>query len=61
MNFFEESGRNIQLAFEGGQRVAHTMMAAPAHLVRRLKARLRAISHNPHRQASPRCAGPRRG
>jgi hypothetical protein len=60
MNVFEESGRTIQLAFEGGQRIAHAMMARPARSVSRFKERLRMIRHHSRRQASPRCAGHRR-
>jgi hypothetical protein len=60
MNVFEDSGRTIQLAFEGGQRIAHAVMAGPTHLVSRFKERLRMIRHHPRRQANPRCGGHRR-
>ena len=61
MNVFEDSGRTIQLAFEGGQRIAHAMMAGPTQLVSRFKGRLRVVRHHPGRQANPRSGGHRRG
>ncbi|MBV8612564.1 MAG: hypothetical protein JOY66_02165 [Acetobacteraceae bacterium] len=41
MNVFEESGRTIQLAFEGGQLIAEAIVNRPGRLARRLKAWLR--------------------
>jgi hypothetical protein len=41
MNVFEESGRTFQLAFEGGQHIAHALVIRPGRLARRFKAWLR--------------------